>query len=98
MGGHTQQETLSLAWSPPALGGFLPEVLRSPLGQTQAVPKKPCWPPPGPAPKAGAREGRLACPETPAPRAPVCILQVFHFSELMLLFQRQTCVFSVCFQ
>lgn len=46
----------------------------------------------------GQGGGDLPDPEAPAPLAPVCILQVFHFSGFMLLFQRETCVFSVRFQ
>lgn len=94
-----QQETLSLAQSPHTLGGFLPEVLRSHWDRPRQCPKKPCWAPARAYPKCRSQGGGdLPAPEAPVPLTPVCILQVFHFSGFMLLFQRETCVFSVRFQ
>lgn len=102
-------ETISPRWPHPTgdlvLGlesshpwGFLPEVLRIPLGHTQAVPQEAMLALTRAYPQSRGQGGGDLPALKPLPVSPTCILRVFHFSGFMLLFQRETCVFSVRFQ
>lgn len=60
------------------------------LGRTQAVPQEAMLGPTRAYPKSrGLGGGGLPTPGAPVTLAPVCILQVFHFSGLTLLFQER---------
>lgn len=97
--GHIRQETLPWPRVLPPLGVFYLRSSECYWDRPRQCPRKPCWAPTRAYPKSrGPGGGDLLTPEAPVPLAPLCILQVFHFSGLNAFISEKTDVFPVRFQ